>query len=298
MSNVIVSPTLILPRILPPGSLHAVLTLADSLTIITASPLASGFSQSLRALTSCHLSGQTISNADQPGSLIYFFHLLGFYHLVLRRQGFFSLDGAPSPGDQRRRLLTLNNGEISVLIVTERPKLNVPFQQVGLVPSIVQLHALSCIVQLSEGLTHQQNPAEPLQRNPKFFKADQRTAQALAENITQTLFRVATQEERISLTRQHHEVLVMFRQQPNQRQRQLPDADESVPGVFYHDNLHAFKSLRGGPDAPWEGLGRPPPLLIVSTTRRAHSPVDEDNEGDIISEGETVPSPPWGQVHD
>ena len=75
---------------MPPGTVHTVMTVFDSVSTGGLFFVPTLFNRSLDTLIELHEDGRRLSNSDYPGAQVHYFHLLASYHLSLSSYGFYN----------------------------------------------------------------------------------------------------------------------------------------------------------------------------------------------------------------
>ena len=93
---------------MPPGTLHAVMTLRDSISVGTSLYMPQAYLRSLETIISLHHLGLRLTNADYPDAHLILFHLIGYYWRVLKSDGFVPPVSAKERWDvQKRRMMLM-----------------------------------------------------------------------------------------------------------------------------------------------------------------------------------------------
>ena len=72
---------------MPPGTLHAVLTIRNSVSLGGMCHLPTSYIRMLRTQIQLHLEGLRLTNSDYPGTHTRLFELLGYYYRALEYAG-------------------------------------------------------------------------------------------------------------------------------------------------------------------------------------------------------------------
>lgn len=83
-----------------PGTLHAVLTLRDSISVGNSLYMPQSYDESLETLVAIHHHGLRLTNSEYPGAALTLFHLIGYYWRVLKSDGFIT----PKTASERREV--------------------------------------------------------------------------------------------------------------------------------------------------------------------------------------------------
>lgn len=94
---------------MPPGTLHTVMTIHDSISIGTSLYMPQTYSESLETIVAFHHHGLQLTNSDYPDAHLILFHLIGYYWRALKCDGFIPPESPKENWDQQRRRIMLRD---------------------------------------------------------------------------------------------------------------------------------------------------------------------------------------------